>query len=633
MSRAPTIRASAAAAALLASSAAAQTPHVQTVLSNGTTATRYDMVILGDGYQAFEEPQFDQDVSTFLTALFQKQPYQTFAAYYNVHTVFRASAQSGADRPDETPPVFVTTAYEATYDYGGTDRCLYIQNTSQALADAALAPANEGRVFVLVNDDRYGGCAATFAVSYNGSQMGEVQSHELGHSLGQLADEYDYPYNTYTGGEPSAVNLTTSPTGQKWSIWHGTQGIGAFEGAGYYLYGLFRPRSNCLMRSLGQVLCRVCQENIVKITNSIVTVIDSFQPTAANVNVTVPNVQPFAITHFVPAGNNPLVQWSLDGAPVPGANGTSFLFDPVAAGAGPHTLTVSVLDQTPLVRTDPLNVMRETHTWQVLVSDPTAAQLRLPAFTTSQLFADPGAVVTLSTTITNDGPAGAGPFAVEFFLNGTSTFTPTTGTLLGRVDLPGLAATQSSNVQQAVQLPWSLPPQLQWLFAVVDRAGAVHEGNEGDNQRVAVFFGQSGPCATGLEFQDPLTEVARATLSLAAGGVVHPTVVARCADPAATLYLVAWTGSGTSPGLALAPGLVLPLNPDPLTQAGLDGLNGAVFGGFLGILDATGIGRATFTLPPAVGLSPGPTHFATVLLGATTLFTDVSNAVELTLLP
>src|SRR5690606_40708180 len=133
--------------------------------------------------------------------------YNTFAAYYNVHTVFRASQQSGADRPDETPPVFVNTAYNATYNYGGTDRCLYIQNTSLALADAALAPATEGRVLVMVNDSRYGGCASTFAVSYNGSSMTEVQAHELGHSLGQVADEYDYPNANYTGGEPSSVNV------------------------------------------------------------------------------------------------------------------------------------------------------------------------------------------------------------------------------------------------------------------------------------------------------------------------------------------------------------------------------------------------------------------------------------------
>ena len=202
----------------------AQNPAVQTVISSGTTETRYDIVVLGDGYQASEQAQFDQDVLTFLTSLFQREPYATFSAYYNVHSVFRASNESGADRPDENPPVFVDTAYDATYGHGGVGRCLYITNSSQALADAALAPANEGRVLVLVNDDRYGGCAGMFAVSYTGSQMATVQTHELGHSLGMLADEYDYPNGTYMGGEPGTVNITASPIGQKWSIWHGHRG-------------------------------------------------------------------------------------------------------------------------------------------------------------------------------------------------------------------------------------------------------------------------------------------------------------------------------------------------------------------------------------------------------------------------
>ena len=46
-----------------------------------------------------------------------------------------------------------------------------------------------------------------------------------GKGIRQLADEYEYAGNTYSGPEPSSPNITTSPTGQKWSLWHGTQGI------------------------------------------------------------------------------------------------------------------------------------------------------------------------------------------------------------------------------------------------------------------------------------------------------------------------------------------------------------------------------------------------------------------------
>jgi hypothetical protein len=606
---------------------------VTTVLSNGTTQSRYDMVILGDGYQSTEQWKFDQDVTTFLTGLFQKQPYQTFAAYYNVHTVFRASVDSGADRPDETPPIYRNTVYNATYNFGGVDRCLYIQNTSAALADAALAPATEGRVLVMVNDTRYGGCASTFAVAYTGSSMIEVQAHELGHSMGQLADEYDYPNQTYTGGEPSSVNVTTSPTGQKWAVWHGTDGISAFQGAAYYQFGLYRPKVNCLMRTLGWALCRVCQENITKVTNSIVDTIVSTTPATSAVTVAVPTPQQFSFTHIVPPGNQPLITWKLDGTPIPGASGTSYSLDPTTTSLGSHTLEVSVLDQTLLVRTDPGQVMLETHTWQVTVSDPTVAQLRVPAASVNPVFAPGGASVTVTATIANDGPATAGPFDVEFFVAPTNVWTAQS-TYLGSVTIPSLAATQSTVVQHTVQLPWSLPVAIQYGHVVVDRPGVVNESNETDNSHSFVLIGQTTGCVTQLEFTTPLVLPAGpATLSLATGGVVHPTVFAPCVDPATTLYLIAWTGSGTAPGIALPPNLTLPLNFDALTQLGLDNLNGPVFGSFLGIFDSLGQGHATFTLPPGLALPTGPTHFAAVLLGNTQLFTATTNAIELQLLP
>ena len=181
---------------------------VKTILNSGPTNNRYDLVILGDGYTEDQEARFDSDALTASAGLFQKEPYKTFTRYFNVHTVFRASLESGADHPDENPPVFKNTVYGATYNTGGTPRCLYIQNTSLALQDASLAPAVEGRVIVLVNDDRYGGCAGTFSVSYNGASMAEVQVHELSHSFGGLADEYVIYDSTYFGPEPSQKNVT-----------------------------------------------------------------------------------------------------------------------------------------------------------------------------------------------------------------------------------------------------------------------------------------------------------------------------------------------------------------------------------------------------------------------------------------
>lgn len=620
------------AASLLATSLTAQT--VTTVISNGTTETRYDIVILGDGYQLSEQSKFDNDCQMFLTALFQKEPYQTFAAYYNVHTVFRASQDSGADRPDETPPVFVNTVYDATYNYGGVDRCLYIQNTSQALADAALAPATEGRVLVMVNDTRYGGCASTFAVSYTGSQMSEVQAHELGHSLGQLADEYEYAGQTYTGNEPSQPNITADPAGMKWQIWQGTQGISSFQGAGYHQYGLYRPRSNCLMRSLGQVLCRVCQENITLVTNSNVNVITSTTPDASTQQqVVVPAQQTFSFTHFVPAVNNPVIEWLVDGVVQPGANTTSFTLDSSQFALGAHTVTATVLDQSDRVRSDPQNLMLEHVDWNVQISDPSLAQLRFASMNASATLLQPGDNVTYTPAIVNDGPANAGAFRVEFFLSQSpGGYTPQ-DTYLGHLDFAGLPANQQTSMPFSTRLPYSLPLYASWVHAVIDRSNVVGESNEADNETNRVIYVQQIPCTTGLEFQDPLTAPFAASMSLSAGGTLHPTVLAPCADPTATLYLIAWGGSGTAPGTTLSPTVQLPLNVDALTNVALGGLNGPIFGQFLGVLDAEGRAQATFALPPSAAIPTGPTHFATVLLGASELFTATSNAVELTILP
>lgn len=618
------------AGALSAATGLAQAPTVTTVYNSGTTQSRYDMVILGDGYQAFEQGRFNQDVTTFLTALFQRQPYATFGAYYNVHTVFRASVDSGADHPDATPPIYKNTVYDATYNTGGTARCLYIQNTAQALADAALAPANEGRVLVFVNDSRYGGCASTFAVSYNGSSMTEVQIHELGHSLGGLADEYEYANQTYTGSEPGEVNATVSSIGQKWSHWWGTDGISAFEGAKYHQYGLYRPKSNCLMRSLGVALCAVCQEQISRLVSSIVDAIPNQLPTSANVTVGTGQTQTFSITHIVPAANNPLITWKVDGAVVPGANTAIFVFDPTGLPLGNHTVVASVQDRTTLVRNDPTQQMLETQAWQVTIQDPTAAQLRLTAFQSSQIWVTPGAAITLSATAANDGPATAGPFDVEFFLTTTPTWSPQ-GIYLGKQTVNGLSMGQQAALSHAVLVPWRFEPRLYYLFAVVDRLDAVHESNEGDNVRTYALVGQTGPCVTKLEYDDPLVYPGdAATLGLATGGSLHPTVVARCASPN-TLYLIVWGCSGTAPGTPIAPGLTVPINQDFCTQLGLAAVNGPWFQSFFGVLDPQGLGRATFALPPASGFGAVQGHFAALLVDPVLGFSEVSNPVAITL--
>ncbi len=606
--------------------ALAQAPIVTTVLNNGSTTSRYDMVILGDGYQAAEQARFNTDVNTFLTGLFAKSPYSTFPNYFNVHTVFRASVDSGANQPDVTPPIAKNNAYGASYNTGGTARCLYIQNTSLALADAALAPANESRILVMVNDSRYGGCASTFAVSYNGASMVEVQTHELGHSVAGLADEYDYPNSLYTGGEPSQVNVTTSNVGQKWSHWWGTDGVSAFQGGMYHTTGIWRPRADCLMRSLGQPNCAVCREQIVKTVNDRSQVILNPSPASQSLTIARPSLQAFSFTNLVPAANNPLITWKIDGVVQPNQNSSGLFLSTAGMTLGAHSVTAEVQDRTTLVRNDPANILRESFTWNVTITDPNAASLRITANGATPQVLPVGAECDVSVTVANDGPSVANNVLVEQFLSVDTSLT-TTDFYLGNGTIPQIAVGASQTLTRRVKLPWAAAPRVYQLFTQVNRLGTIVEPSTVDNVQSRSVLVQTGGCAPKLEYRDDLRYPRdAAAVSLQTGGVVQPTVVAPCAAPG-TLYLLAWTCSGTQPGLALSPTLTLPLNFDACTSSGLDLLNGSVFQLAFGALATNGLGNATIAFPGGLSLLPTPTHIAAVLLDPALQFVGVTNAI------
>jgi hypothetical protein len=350
----------------LASAAPAQV--VTTVVNNGPSAELYDMVILGDGYTAAQQGQFHQDVVDVIN-YFQTRPqlfpYGAYFHCYNVHTVFRASAESGADQPPLG--IFRNTVYDASYWIGGTERCLYVQNSAQAAADAALAPDTDGRVIVLVNDSKYGGCASTFSVSYNGSLMEDVQAHEWGHSFGGLADEYEYGASgTYSGPEFGEPNVTNSATGNKWNAWLGFAGpqgtVGAYVGARYYAAGTWRPEPDCEMRSLQRNFCTICREHFIVQFHRYCDMITQQSPAGT----TAVNQGSSAVFSFVNriASRPHTIEWRIDNGPWV-AGGTTFTWNVGTTSLGSHTISLRLRDTSLQVRRDPSGYLIHTHAWNV----------------------------------------------------------------------------------------------------------------------------------------------------------------------------------------------------------------------------------------------------------------------------
>ena len=259
--------------------------------------------------------------------------------------------------------------------------------------------------------------------------------------------------------------------------------------------------------------------------------------------------------------------------------------------------------------------------------------LRLTSFVADNLGQTAGGTMTLTPTVTNDGPSPCGSFAIEYFLS-TSPVWNVNDVYLGQTGVFFLLSGQSLVLPTDVSLPWRLQPQAYYVHAVVDRLDTVQEWDETDNRSFTLIIGGAPPCVTKMEWNDPLIAPgANAQVSVTGGGVVHPLVVVPCVDELSTLYVILWGGSGTVPGLPLSPSAHLPLNPDSFTDLGLAALNGPVLQNFLGIFTPQGLGQATFALPPSTGLPGQQTHFAAVLMTGTELFAAASDPLGLLLAP
>ena len=137
------------------------------------------------------------------------------------------------------------------------------------------------QTLAIFNTFTYGGIGGTQATTSGGSPQGPLISlHEIGHSLGTLADEYPYSSRDvvrpcYTGGEPgsfhhtihdSAAQMLAAQT--KWWRWLGEESlsggmIGLHEGGGTFPCGQRRPSEHSMMRWIGFDLDQIGLEHMV----------------------------------------------------------------------------------------------------------------------------------------------------------------------------------------------------------------------------------------------------------------------------------------------------------------------------------------------------------------------------------
>jgi hypothetical protein len=300
----------------------------------GRPDANFTIVMLGDGFQQPELLMFQARAETLAKGILDAKPFHEFHDWIDVYVLPRASRDSGVD---DCPFAGVEkdTFYnvkDTRHQHGGRDVGTHTFSTEtwdilREVAEEA-APLEQVDVIVmLVNTPVYGGCAEPsdpdhrrhrgvvyIPIMDDDKLFIDVALHELGHVIGNLADEY---MTEGAGHDPEHLsgrkNVTTAKRLENDKVsWHDLafgyelEGVkfkaihrlgdpidpvtkrplmrdglkellGAFWGAAFYDRGdardvdvytsprgsrFYRPMARCKMRWTSEEFCRVCQHLI-----------------------------------------------------------------------------------------------------------------------------------------------------------------------------------------------------------------------------------------------------------------------------------------------------------------------------------------------------------------------------------
>ena len=301
------------------------TEEVVAIHKSGNPNEKLDLVLLGDGYTADEMDKFIADANRLTNSLLNSEPYKSRKNDINVWAVKTPSQESGISRPHpEVFKRTALSTHYSSFD-SERYVLSYDNKTIRNVASAAPYEftsilVNEqtyggGGIYKLYT---------TLAVDNKFADY--LMIHEMGHHLAGLADEYYSSSVSYEAPsidlEPWETNITAllDKDNLKWKdlVEEGTpiptpwnkeefdkysyavqkergelraqrveesimedffmkahykqdeyfakeeykDKIGAFEGAGYNQYGLYRSQLDCIMFTRHTVFCKVCQRSI-----------------------------------------------------------------------------------------------------------------------------------------------------------------------------------------------------------------------------------------------------------------------------------------------------------------------------------------------------------------------------------
>ncbi len=131
------------------------------VADHGDAALRWNVVVLGDGYQHAQLPQFHDAVQSFVDTIRTTDPYQELWSGINLYRIDVASTDTGADDAADQAGGSgaggtVRTYFDASFGNNGIHRLLEVNDaTVHTVVNNQLPQAH--MIIVIVNSTDYGG--------------------------------------------------------------------------------------------------------------------------------------------------------------------------------------------------------------------------------------------------------------------------------------------------------------------------------------------------------------------------------------------------------------------------------------------------------------------------------------------
>ncbi len=251
----------------------------------GNIHKKIDVVIVPEGYGPADTTKMLSDMEKFCEFLLGKEPFKEHSDDFNVWGIPATGEATGITNPAEG--VQVNSLVGASYGTFGADRYLMTQMLFKLHDAIGLTPCDH--IIIMANSDTYGGGGIYnfYAMSSLNSMADMILPHELGHSIGGLADEYvdenlsygDTHVKTFEPMEPNITSLVEFdkkwqamlpegvpiPTPVDTLVNRKENGpLGVYEGAGYQAKELYRPVMHCMMRDYAP-FCPVCSKRLEEV--------------------------------------------------------------------------------------------------------------------------------------------------------------------------------------------------------------------------------------------------------------------------------------------------------------------------------------------------------------------------------